>query len=66
MAPSIARNSSEAADTDAIIGWPISDSHAAASGNEAPIVKVSADVKAARIGRAVVIWVMLSSSAASR
>lgn len=47
IAPSIARNSNDAVDTLTIIGWPIRDSQAAASGSDAPVVKVSAEVKAA-------------------
>src|SRR4249919_1599220 len=55
MAPSIARNSNDAADTVTIIDWPTGESHAATSGRDAPVVNVTADVNAAWIGRAVVI-----------
>ena len=55
IAPSNARNNNEAIDTPKIIERVDGDNHAASSGNEAPAVKVAAEVIAACTGRAVVI-----------
>jgi hypothetical protein len=65
-APKIARNKSDAIETATIIGRPAGDSHAATKGNDAPVVKVAAEVIAACTGRAVVEWVMFSSSLHAR
>ena len=64
ITPNIVRNNNDAADTSTIIRGPNGDSQTVSSGNDAPAEKVVAEVIAAYTGRAVVMWVMLSSTRA--